>query len=321
MPNLLPPAVMAQRLKPLMLPIAILGGALFYRWMHYITFLSPYLIFVMLTITYCRIEPRDFRFGRMQLWLLLAQIGLSAAAYFLLLGLDEVVASGVFICIFVPTATAAPVITAMLGGSLTKLATFSLVSNIAVAIIGPVVLAAIGVHPDMSFSQSFALICSRVFPLLILPIITAFILRYTFRRFHDALADHQSISFYLWSISLFIVVGGSVSYVINHYQPGHGWQMLWLAAGALVATLVSFRTGRHIGARFGDRISGGQGLGQKNTVLAVWLAIAYLNPMASVAPASYVAWQNILNSYQLMIHRRNTAQKTKHKNKLSSSNV
>lgn len=295
---------MKQRLKPLMLPIAIMGGALFYKWMDYLTFLSPYLIFMMLTITYCRLEPRDFKIGRVQLWLLLAQMALSALFYFALLPFDNTVACGVFICVFVPTATAAPVITSMLGGSLSRLATFSLLSNVAAALIGPVVLAAIGAHPDMTFAESFAIICSRVFPLLILPILTAFFLRYTFRRFHDAVANHQSISFYMWSISLFIVVGGSVSYIINHYDPSHLWQMIWLAVGALAATLVSFAVGRRIGGIFGDRISGGQGLGQKNTVLAIWLAIAYLNPIASVAPAAYVAWQNILNSIQLMRHRR-----------------
>lgn len=295
---------MLQKFKPLVLPVAILCGALFYKWMDNITFLSPYLIFLMLTITYCRIEPRDFKLGRLQFYLLTAQLALAAAAYLALVKWDAVVASGVFICIFVPTATAAPVITGMLGGSITKLATFSLLSNIAVAVIGPAALAAVGTHPDMTFATSMALICSRVFPLLISPILVAFILRYTFRKFHDAIANHQSISFYLWALSLFIVVGSSVSYVINHYQPGHGWQMIWLAVGALVATLISFFTGRHIGAHFGDPISGGQGLGQKNTVLAIWLAIAYLNPLASVAPAAYVAWQNILNSVQLMLHNR-----------------
>lgn len=299
---------MMQRLKPLMLPVAILGGALFYPWMDNLTFLPPYLIFCMLVITYCRLEPKDFKIGRVQVWLLLAQMALAAFFYFALICWDEIVATGVFICVFVPTATAAPVITSMLGGSLSTLATFSLVSNVAVAVIGPAVLAAVGMHPDMTFVQSFSLISSRVLPLLILPILTAFFLRYTFRRFHDTIAHHQGISFYMWAVSLFIVVGSSVSYVINHYQPEHAWQMVWLAAGALVATLTSFAVGRKIGGIYGDKISGGQGLGQKNTVLAVWLAIAYLNPIASVAPASYVAWQNILNSLQLMKHRRSQAE-------------
>ena len=34
-------------------------------------------------------------------------------------------------------------------------------------------------------------------------------------------------------------------------------------------------------------------LGQKNTVLAIWMAYTYLNPLSSVGPGSYVLWQNI----------------------------
>lgn len=287
-----------------MLPIAIIGGALLYKWMGYLTFLSPYLIFMMLTITYCRIEPREFKIGKMQWLLLLIQMVLAAMVYFVLLPVSEVLASGVFVCVFVPTATAAPVITGMLGGSIAKVATFSLISNITVAIAGPVVLAAIGDHPDMTFTQSFYLICARVLPLLLLPIITALILRYSARRIHDTLANHQSISFYIWAVSLFIVVGGSVSFVINHYHAGDGWLVAGLAIGALAVCMLQFFIGHRLGRRFGDRVSAGQGLGQKNTVLAVWLAIAYLNPIASVAPACYVAWQNCINSWELMQHKR-----------------
>lgn len=276
--------------------------------MDTLTWLSPYLIFAMLTITYCRLNPKELKLGRFHFYLLGTQLAIAAITYLLLCGWDRTVAAGVFICVFVPTATAAPVITAILGGSLSKLASFSLLSNLAMAFIGPAVLAAIGDHPEITFWKSLGYICSLVVPLLIFPIATAFVMRVACPRFHDAVANHQSISFYLWAISLFIVVGGSVSFIINHFQPDHIWQMAALAIGALVVCLAQFMIGRRIGGAFGDKISGGQGLGQKNTVLAIWLAMAYLNPIASVAPAAYVAWQNILNSLQLMHHKRTTPQ-------------
>ena len=37
-----------------------------------------------------------------------------------------------------------------------------------------------------------------------------------------------------------------------------------------------------VGGRYGDRISGGQALGQKNTVLAIWMAQTYLDPSSCV---------------------------------------
>ena len=46
-------------------------------------------------------------------------------------------------------------------------------------------------------------------------------------------------------------------------------------------------------------------LGQKNTVLAIWMAYTYLNPASAIAPGSYVVWQNIINSWQLWKKRRN----------------
>ncbi len=287
-----------------MLPLAMAAGALFYKWMSYVTFLSPYLIFCMLTITYCRVKPSEFRPKRFQWHLLAVQMILAAIVYFSLSIFNRTLAEGVFICVFIPTATAAPVITGMLGGSISLLATYSLLCNIFVAVVGPIVLAAIGEHPEMTFMQSFLLICKNVFPLLILPILTALALERIAPKAHSWLVERQEISFYIWTASLFIVVGSSVSFAINRYTPDLALTMIMLAVGALVVCILQFYIGRKTGRKFGDPVSGGQSLGQKNTLLAIWIALTYLNPVSSIAPAAYVAWQNILNSWQLIRHQR-----------------
>lgn len=302
-------AINRSRLKTLMLPIAMVCGALFAPWMGYVTFLSPYLIFTMLFITYCKLKISDFKPNRFEMALLATQMALAAAAYALTFFWNRTLAEGVFICFFIPTATAAPVITAMLGGSISRVATYSLMCNAVVAVAGPVVLAAIGEHSDMTFLDSFKMILMQVFPLIVAPLVLALILRYSVPRLHSKIVNMQQLSFYLWAVSLFIVVGSCVSFAINNWTPESTVTMVLLALGALVACLVQFKIGRIIGGRFGDRVSGGQGLGQKNTVLAVWLALAYMNPMASIAPAAYVAWQNSINSWQLMRHERNIRSK------------
>lgn len=48
--------------------------------------------------------------------------------------------------------------------------------------------------------------------------------------------------------------------------------------------------------------AGGQSLGQKNTVLAVWMAQSFLDPISSIAPTAYIVWQNFVNSYQIYRH-------------------
>ena len=290
-------------IKSIMMPLAMVFGAVFYPWMGYITFLSPYLIFMMLFITYCKLTPHDFKPSKFEMSLLGIQMLLAGAAYAATFFWNRTLAEGVFICVFIPTATAAPVITSMLGGSISKVATYSLLCNATVAVIGPIVLAALGDHPEITFGESFLLILKQVFPLILAPLALAMILRKTTPKLHAKVVGMQQLSFYLWVVSLLIVVGSCTSFAIQHWTPETTGTMIMLAIGALIVCLVQFKLGRLIGGKFGDKVSGGQSLGQKNTVLAVWLALAYLNPIASIAPAAYVAWQNLINSWQLMRHQ------------------
>lgn len=296
-------AIRRSNFKSVMMPLAMLFGALFYPWMEYVTFLSPYLIFIMLFITYCKLSPKEFKPSKFEAVLLGVQLMLSLLVYLLLFFWNHTLAEGVFICVFIPTATAAPVITSMLGGSISKVATYSLISNSAVAILGPVVLAAIGDHPEITFTESFLLILKQVFPLILLPLALAILMRKFTPKIHSKIMGMQQLSFYCWVVSLLIVVGSCTSFAILHWNPDTTGTMVMLALGALIVCLLQFILGRKIGKHFGDAVSGGQALGQKNTVLAVWLALAYMNPMASIAPAAYVAWQNIINSWQLMRHQ------------------
>lgn len=299
-------------IKTMMMPVAMVLGAVFYPWMGYVTFLSPYLIFVMLFITYCKLSPHDFKPSKFELILLSIQILLAGLAYGLTFFWNRTLAEGVFICFFIPTATAAPVITSMLGGSISKVATYSLLCNAMMAIVGPIVLAAIGEHPEITFTESFLLILKQVFPLILLPLALAMAMRKFTPAWHAFVIDKQQISFYCWCVSLLIVVGSSTSFAIQNWTPDSTGTMILLAFGALVACLSQFKIGRKIGGLFDDKVSGGQSLGQKNTVLAVWLALAYLNPMASLAPSAYVAWQNIVNSWQLIRHQSKVPATTKY---------
>ncbi len=292
-----------QNLKPWMLPIAMIIGIIFHDYIGMVAFLSPYLIFIMLLITFCRISPKDFKVTPFIWALLSVQILGSIAVYLAISPFSPTIAQGVFICVLCPTATAAPVITGMLGGSITLLATYSLFSNVAVAILAPVLFSWISGSAEISFIESLLTISSKVFPLILSPLALAFLFQAFAPRIHDAISKRQSLSFYIWAVSLIIVVGNAVSFIIK--EPSSMVpEMLIIAIGSLAVCCLQFLTGRKIGARLGDKISGAQGLGQKNTVLAIWMALTYLNPVASVGPAAYVAWQNTINSMQLFYKTR-----------------
>lgn len=287
-----------ERVKPWILPLAMVGGIFFHEVIERISFLSPYLIFTMLLITFCKVDIKNFTLSRLSWWLLLIQTMGAVLVYIILSPLGGSVAQGAFMCVFCPVATAAPVITGMLGGSVSRLAAFSILSNMAVALLAPLLFSVIGADVDMRFCDEVITIGERVVPLIILPLLIALSLKRFLPRWHREIASRQSMSFYIWAVALFIVVGRAVAFIISEpveLIP----QMVIIAVCAAVICCLQFYFGRKMGGRCGDKIVGGQGLGQKNTVLAVWMSLTYLDPISSIGPASYVLWQNTINSWQL----------------------
>ena len=294
---------MLKFLKNWTLPIAMLVCAVGYPLFICLSFLTPYLIFTMLLLTFCKISPRDLKLRPLHVWLLLIQIIGALAAYLLLFRFDKIVAEGVMVCIICPTATAAAVITSKLGGSAASLTTYTLLANIGAAIAVPILFPLVEVHPDVSFLEAFFVILSKVFPLLICPFLAAWLLSKFLPKIHRKLLSYHELAFYLWAVSLAIVTAQTLYSLLN--DPADGFTEIMIAVGALAACCLQFFFGKTIGSIYNDRISGGQALGQKNTILAIWMAHTYLNPLSAVAPGSYVLWQNIINSCQLWKKRKN----------------
>ncbi len=292
-----------ERLKPWTLPIAMILGALFHEFFASLSPIIPYMVFFMLLAPYSRLTFHRLRMGGLYLRLLGVQVLGSLLLYAGVSLFDPLVAQGVFVCVFVPTATSAAVIAGMLGGSITTLATYCLLSNCTVALIAPFVFSWVGGSVAGSFWESFLLIGRQMFPLLVFPLLIALLLRRFAPGVQKKLQNSQQVAFYLWAIALTIVMGNTVSFLLKQEAANYSRE-IWMAALALVVCILQFLTGRRIGARYANRIAGGQGLGQKNTVLAIWMAQSYLNPITSIAPASYVLWQNLFNSWQLWRKRR-----------------
>lgn len=298
---------MLRFLKNWALPVAMLVGAIGYPVLIHLSFLTPYLLFVMLFVTFCKMSFSELKPKPLHGWLLFIQVAGAIGGYFLLYRMNKIVAEAVMVCILCPTATAAAVITSKLGGNAATLTTYTLLSNIMAALIVPVLFPLVEYHPDMDFWKSFGLILSRVFPLLILPFLVAFALKALMPRLHQRIADLQDVAFYLWAFSLSIVTAQTLSPLLN--DPTDGKIKLVIALAALVCCVVQFFIGKNLGEVWGERISGGQALGQKNTILAIWMAHAYLQPLSAVRPGAYVLWQNMINSWQLWKKRRRESPK------------
>ncbi|MBR5492686.1 MAG: transporter [Alistipes sp.] len=280
------------------MPLGMVVGALFCRQIVWVDaalqgLLTPVFIFTMLFFTFCRVDARKIRFSWMHLWLLLFQMVGSLGVYYALASMDVVLAQGAMICVLAPVAMAAVVIGGMLGANVESMVAYSLLCNVAIAMFAPFLLHAFG-NGECTMAQ----ILQRVAPLLIAPFVAGQFCRFALPRVGSWVSNHSQISFYIWLLSLMVIVGRTTCFIIDHKEVDRLTEVL-LAVVALVICLVQFGVGRWIGRKYGDKVAGGQSLGQKNTVLAVWLSQAFLDPVSSVAPTAYIVWQNIVNSYQL----------------------
>lgn len=290
-------------LKNWTLPIAMLVGALGYKVMDYLSFITPYLIFTMLLLTFSKISLRDLRPRLSHLYLLCIEIIGAIAIYYLLAPFDPIVAQGMMICIICPTATAAAVVTGKLGGNVASITTYTLLCNIAVAFVIPALFPIIAPSAHhTSFWAAFSHIMGRIFPLLICPFLLAQLIRWLLPKINAKLTFISGLAFYMWAIALTIAMGMTVRSLIE--EPTDTHTLILLSLGSLIACLFQFFTGKAIGKATNDTIACGQSLGQKNTILAIWICSAYLNPVTALAPGLYVIWQNFFNSTQLYLARK-----------------
>ena len=303
---------MIKMLKNWMLPIAMGGGAIFYPIFGRLAVLTPWLIFAMLLVTFSKISFKQLRIEALHIWLLSIQLLGGLCFYGILKSFNILMAEGALICMLAPTATAAAVITGMLGGSVVFLTTYTLLSSLAIAVAAPIIFSFLGTHSDLPFGESFIYICRQVIPLLVFPLIGSWLVRKYAKPIQQKIASVRQLGFYLWALALAIVTGKTVLFLVNQENPNYTDQLL-IAGVALVICVAQFLTGRMLGKHYGDTISSQQGLGQKNTILAIWMAQVYLSPVASIAPAAYVLWQNAINSYQLWLYR--SKEQKQHKNK------
>lgn len=295
---------MLKLLKNWTLPVAMTIGVLGYPFIVYISFLMPYLIFLVLLFTFCKISFKDLRFERLHGWLLGIQMVGSILIFIVIYPFNKYIAEGAMLCVIAPTAAAAAVITGKLGGNVPSLTAYTLLSSILTAILVPLFFPVItmlppniDIHTNDHFFLSVFLILSHVFPILIGPLILAWFIRKFIPHLQQKMIQAKDAAFYLWGFSLVIVTAVTVKSMID--SEVNALTEILIALAGFVICGIQFYVGKRIGSVYNKRITGGQGLGQKNTILTIWISQTYLNPIAALGPGSYILWQNMVNSWQL----------------------
>ena len=237
-----------------------------------VDFLQPLLIFMMLFLSFCRVSLHDLRPCRWHLWLLLIQGGSFSLMALLLILLPHfparILVEGAMLCMICPTATASAVVTRKLGGDAGHITTYIILANLLTSFLVPLLLPLVHPQPGVSFASAFTLTLGKVFPLLLCPFVAAILLRYLCPKLHARVAEYQDLSFYLWAVALTIAIAVTAKSVAH--SDVSFWYQAGLAVISLVCCALQFIFGKRIGSVYGDSITAGQALGQKNTDGIMW---------------------------------------------------
>ena len=136
------------KIRPYVLPIAIVLGLLFHSWCGVLKVAVPYLIFSILLLNFAAVDVKKMRFSKMYLWLMLYQIGVSIGMYYLLKAFNasESLAQGVMLGVLCPVAASVVVISCMLGANRETVTSYTIIGNLMVAIVAPIYFSFIGNH-------------------------------------------------------------------------------------------------------------------------------------------------------------------------------
>ncbi|MFA7116549.1 MAG: transporter [Bacteroidales bacterium] len=285
------------------LPLAMLVGVILTPLMVQLSSLMKPLLFGMLFLTFLKIDWKDLKMGELH-WLILAcQALLPLIVYFAVLPFNKIVAMSIMVCAITPVATSSAVITKKIGGSAAKLSSFTMISNLLTAIEVSIFFPLIVKDVNVSFWVPFRLIFTNLFILLILPFLLSMLIKRISPKFHKSIRHYSGWSFYLLLISLAIVSG--VTYDALIHSTGSSYTIIYMIIGSLLICLLQFVIGKSVGSIFNDSIDGGQMLGQKNTILAIWMAQIFLDSpkgtgaIIALGAGAYVLWQNLINGVQL----------------------
>lgn len=315
---------MKQFLKDWTLPVAIVLGSTLYLLFAYLPPLEPAAqalgpvcetilplsVFATLFVTFSKVNFHLMRLCRWHFVIVFLQLLLVGLLVVAILALERRGAGtsvkwmleAVLVCIIAPCATAAPVVTAKLGGDITQMTTFTLFSSLVGAVFIPAVFPLLEPSTGATFLSAFFVILHKMAVILVLPLILGYIVRHWVGSVRRYIESHSDLGFYSWAFSLSITAGVTLRNVLQS-QSG-SMVLISIALLTLLTSVFQYIVGSLTGYRYAVKVCTVQGMFQKNTALAIWVAWLYLSPLSSVGAGCYVLWQNMINSYELWKHRR-----------------
>ncbi|HSQ42388.1 MAG TPA: hypothetical protein VLM37_08935 [Fibrobacteraceae bacterium] len=299
-------------LRAILLPVSI-GLGLLLPGAEILAWLLPWVLGVMVFFAFVGPNRASWRISVWMLVRLLPAWLLLAPAAWLLSRLcwssNLELAWAMFLVLIAPTGTAAPSVARMRGGNPSMVVSGVLVQHLAVGFLVPLWVAILGHLPasatmsDMGAWDIPSRILFGTLPLILIPLALAWLMRRLQPKFADSLAKFQGLALILWACAVFLVVARTRAALLLQLAGANGWALwgpaLGMAFVSLLLCLTQFALGRRlVHGRHAEE--GAQILGQKNTILTIWIAGSWFGPWVSLAPLFYVLWQNLYIAWLTM---------------------
>lgn len=294
---------MKQHLRSISMLVAFAVGALFHSELAPMVGLLPVGICIMLTITFLGIDVRKLRPTWMHLVLLAAIQVMGVGSWFIVQAAGyPILAESLYYCAAAPIASASPIIINLLRGNIEFSTTAMVLSQIAFAVITPFVLPIVVHDPSLSYMTLAGVVAWQILTVLGIPALVAVCMRLVYPRCRSWTPRLSDVSLGIWVFNLLVISAAGVERIVSM---GYSLHDMWpMIIGAAIVCLIGFVAGYWLGyPRLKRECS--QGLGQKNTVLTLYMASqSYATPLAYIGPVFYVFCHNTANAVQLALAAR-----------------
>jgi BASS family bile acid:Na+ symporter len=253
-------------------------------------FLMTLLFFSFLNI---KLDRNVFAWQQLVAAALLPLFGLSV--YYLSHWYDENLALTLLLVGLAPTAVITPVLAELMKRSAAYMVGAIIVTSMVFTLVVPVMLTwLLGIELSLA---SLGTLVYTIGSIVIIPMLLAQVVRKIDGKLAAVFRAINPYVFVLFLINV-AVAAGSLSHYLQ-YESSTPWSFIWLTAGAItLLMLTKFLVGSFIAPK-GHTLEGSLALGRKNTMLAIWIALEYLNPLIVLGPMIYILAQNLFVAGQI----------------------
>ncbi len=286
-------------IKSLLILLALAIGGFLPQLDAYTYTLRPFLM-ILLFFSFLGIRIDRSIFSKKQAWIALLLPPVGITVYFLGSLYDTDMGLTLLLMGLAPTAVITPVLAQLMRRRVGYMVGAIIVTHAVFAICVPIILPwLLGVELSL---LSLGRLVLTIGSTILVPLVLGQLVRKYGGGFRDFLHLVAPYGFVLF-LSNIAVASGSLSHYLQ-YEGSASLSFIGVTTVSIAALMiVNFAVGGRISPP-GHGVEGSLAFGRKNTMLSIWIALEYINPLVVLGPMLYILLQNIFVAGQIVYVER-----------------